>query len=131
MVSRNWRTFDSGNESVCRRRSAGPVIGALAGLGVGGTVGGLTGALIGLGMKRRYEGRIVRRGRYLFRYTAMVRSGCVSSEQASVFSGRQSHQGKSQCLVAWIAERRETEYLEPIDKTIFKDGEQVIGPQRK
>jgi hypothetical protein len=31
-------------------------------------------------------------------------------------------------LVAWIAERRETEFLIPIDKAIFKDGEQVIGP---
>jgi hypothetical protein len=31
-------------------------------------------------------------------------------------------------LVAWIAERRETEFLMPIDKAIFQDGEQVIGP---
>ena len=31
-------------------------------------------------------------------------------------------------LVAWIAGRRETEFLIPIDKAIFKDGEQVIGP---
>jgi len=31
-------------------------------------------------------------------------------------------------LVAWIAERREIEFLMPIDKAIFKDGEQVIGP---
>jgi hypothetical protein len=30
--------------------------------------------------------------------------------------------------VAWIAERREIESLMPIDKAIFKDGEQVIGP---
>jgi hypothetical protein len=34
-------------------------------------------------------------------------------------------------LVAWIAERREIEFLKPIDKAIFKDGEQVIGRQRK
>jgi hypothetical protein len=31
-------------------------------------------------------------------------------------------------LVAWIAERREIEFLMPIDKAIFQDGEQVIGP---
>jgi len=52
----------------------------------------------------------------------------VCSGKASVLSGRQSHQGKSQNLVAWIAERRETEFPKPIDKAIFKDGEQVIGP---
>jgi len=37
-------------------------MGALAGLGAGGTVGGLIGALVGLGMPeyeaRRYEGRV-------------------------------------------------------------------------
>jgi hypothetical protein len=31
-------------------------------------------------------------------------------------------------LVAWIAERKEIEFLMPIDKAIFQDGEQVIGP---
>src|SRR5262249_29133555 len=59
------------------------------------------------------------------------RRGCVSSKKASVFRGSQSHQGKSQDLVAWIAERRETEFLRPIDKAIFKGGEQAIGPQRE
>jgi hypothetical protein len=34
-------------------------------------------------------------------------------------------------LVARMAGRRETKSLKPIDKAIFKDGEQVIGPQRK
>jgi hypothetical protein len=42
--------------------AAGPIMAALAGLGVGGTVGGLTGALVGLGIPeyeaKRYEGRI-------------------------------------------------------------------------
>jgi hypothetical protein len=42
--------------------AAGPIIAALAGVGVGGTVGGVTGALIGLGIPeyeaKRYEGRI-------------------------------------------------------------------------
>jgi hypothetical protein len=31
-------------------------------------------------------------------------------------------------LVAWIAEHRETETLEFIDKAIFKDDERAIGP---
>jgi len=34
-------------------------------------------------------------------------------------------------LVAWIAGKREIEFLKPIDKPTFKDGEQAIGPQRK
>jgi hypothetical protein len=42
--------------------AAGPIVAALAGVGVGGTVGGVTGALIGLGIPeyeaKRYEGRI-------------------------------------------------------------------------
>jgi len=42
--------------------AAGPIIGALTGLGVGGTVGGIAGGLIGLGIPeyeaKRYEGRI-------------------------------------------------------------------------
>ena len=57
-----------------------------------------------------------------------IRRPEVCPGKASVLSGRQSHQGKSQNLVAWIAERRETEFPKPIDKAIFKDGEQVIGP---
>ena len=42
--------------------AAGPIMGALAGLGVGGAVGGLVGALIGMGIPeyeaKRYEGRV-------------------------------------------------------------------------
>jgi hypothetical protein len=42
--------------------AAGPIVAALSGAGVGGTVGGLTGALIGLGIPeyeaKRFEGRI-------------------------------------------------------------------------
>ena len=34
-------------------------------------------------------------------------------------------------LVAWIAERREIEFLMPIDKAICQDGEQVIGRKRR
>jgi hypothetical protein len=42
--------------------AAGPILGALAGLGVGGAVGGMVGALVGMGIPeyeaRRYEGRV-------------------------------------------------------------------------
>src|ERR1700752_5314115 len=46
--------------------AAGPIMAALAGMGVGGAVGGLTGALIGMGMPeyeaKRYEGRVTKGG---------------------------------------------------------------------
>ena len=42
----------------------------------------------------------------------------VCPAKAGVFSGRQSHQGKSQNPVAWIVRRKETESREPIDKAI-------------
>lgn len=46
--------------------AAGPIMAMLAGIGVGGAVGGLTGALIGLGIPeyeaKRYEGRIEKGG---------------------------------------------------------------------
>ena len=46
--------------------AAGPIMAALAGVGVGGAVGGLTGALIGLGIPeyeaKRYEGRMQKGG---------------------------------------------------------------------
>ena len=42
--------------------AAGPIMGALAGIGSGGVVGGIIGALVGLGIPefeaKRYEGRI-------------------------------------------------------------------------
>jgi hypothetical protein len=46
--------------------AAGPIVAALAGMGVGGTVGGVTGALVGFGIPeyeaKRYEGRVRRGG---------------------------------------------------------------------
>jgi hypothetical protein len=46
--------------------AAGPIMGALAGMGVGGAVGGFTGALIGMGIPeyeaKRYEGRLKKGG---------------------------------------------------------------------
>ena len=42
--------------------AAGPIVAALTGVGVGGTIGGIAGALIGMGIPeyeaKRYEGRI-------------------------------------------------------------------------
>src|SRR6202051_3805530 len=42
--------------------AAGPIVAALAGVGVGGAVGGITGALVGMGIPeyeaKRYEGRM-------------------------------------------------------------------------
>jgi hypothetical protein len=46
--------------------AAGPIMAALAGMGVGGTVGGFTGALVGMGIPeyeaKRYEGRMQKGG---------------------------------------------------------------------
>src|SRR5262247_2834116 len=46
--------------------AAGPIMAALAGIGVGGTVGGITGSLVGVGIPeyeaKRYEGRVKKGG---------------------------------------------------------------------
>src|SRR4051795_721900 len=46
--------------------AAGPIMAALAGVGVGGAVGGIVGALVGMGIPeyeaKRYEGRVVKGG---------------------------------------------------------------------
>jgi hypothetical protein len=42
--------------------------------------------------------------------------------------GDRPTEAKVRSLVAWIAGRRATEFPKPIDKAIFQDGEQVIGP---
>ena len=47
--------------------------------------------------------------------------------KADVFSGKQTHRGKSQNLVAWIAGRRETESLESIDKAIVRMASKSSG----
>ncbi len=60
--------------------AAGPIMGALAGLGVGGAVGGLVGALVGLGIPeyeaKRYEGRVNDGG-------ILVSVHCDSSDEVS------------------------------------------------
>jgi hypothetical protein len=51
---------------VHRRIAAGPVVAALAGMGIGGAVGGVAGALVGMGIPeyeaKRYEGRLQKGG---------------------------------------------------------------------
>jgi hypothetical protein len=58
--------------------AAGPIMAALAGVGVGGAVGGLTGALVGLGIPeyeaKRYEGRLQKGG-------ILVSVHCDTSEE--------------------------------------------------
>ena len=43
----------------------------------------------------------------------------VCPGKASLFSGKQAHQGKSLCPVAWMAAWSEIETLKPIDKAIL------------
>ena len=58
--------------------AAGPIMGALAGLGIGGAVGGLIGALVGMGIPeyeaKRYEGHVNAGG-------ILVSVHCDSSEE--------------------------------------------------
>jgi len=60
--------------------AAGPIVAALAGMGVGGAVGGVTGALIGFGIPefeaKKYEGRL-KKGAILFSVH------CDTSEQVT------------------------------------------------
>ena len=60
--------------------AAGPIMGALAGLGIGGAVGGLVGALVGMGIPeyeaKRYEGRVNDGG-------ILVSVHCESSDEIS------------------------------------------------
>jgi hypothetical protein len=44
---------------------------------------------------------------------------CVQSK-AGMFSGSQSHQGKSQSPVTWVAFVEETKRMKPTDKAIFR-----------
>ena len=64
--------------------AAGPIMGALAGLGIGGAVGGLVGALVGMGIPeyeaKRYEGRVNDGG-------ILVSVHCASSEEVSRAKG--------------------------------------------
>jgi len=58
--------------------AAGPIMAALAGLGVGGAVGGIVGALVGMGIPeyeaKRYEGRVKNGG-------TLLSVHCESSDQ--------------------------------------------------
>ena len=61
--------------------AAGPIMAALAGVGVGGTVGGVVGGLIGLGVPeyeaKRYEGRIQKGG-------ILLSVHCATSNEVSL-----------------------------------------------
>jgi len=58
--------------------AAGPIMAALAGMGVGGAIGGVTGALVGMGIPeyeaKRYEGRIQKGG-------ILLSVHCASSDE--------------------------------------------------
>jgi hypothetical protein len=61
--------------------AAGPIVAALAGVGVGGTVGGIVGALVGMGIPeyeaKRYEGAVKGGG-------TLLSVHCGTSEQVDV-----------------------------------------------
>src|SRR6202140_364361 len=58
--------------------AAGPIMATLAGLGVGGAIGGITGALVGMGIPeyeaKRYEGRLQKGG-------ILLSVHCTSSDE--------------------------------------------------
>jgi hypothetical protein len=58
------------------------------------------------------------------RYQVVVHG---ASRKADAFSGSQSHRGKSQSPVAWMAGWRETETLKPIDQPIARMGSESPG----
>jgi tetrahydromethanopterin S-methyltransferase subunit C len=70
--------------------AAGPIMSALAGLGVGGAVGGLIGALIGMGIPeyeaKRYEGRIKDGG-------VLLSAHCDTSEEIARAKDLLKHTG--------------------------------------
>ena len=51
----------------------------------------------------------------------------VCPGKASTFSGRQTHQGKSQNLVARSVRGKETELLKPDDKAIIRMVSEYLG----
>src|SRR5215468_5551986 len=63
MVSRHWCPDDPWSRALV---AAGPIMAALAGVGVGGAIGGITGTLIGMDIPeyeaKRYEGRVRKGG---------------------------------------------------------------------
>jgi hypothetical protein len=70
---------------------AGPIIPTLAGIGVGGTLGGVSRALIGLGTPyyeaKRYQGRIEKGGSF-YRCTAIVQIGRIKPNACSILLER-------------------------------------------
>jgi hypothetical protein len=63
---------------------AGPIMAAMAGVGVGGAVGGVTGALVGLGIPeyeaKRYEGFVKKRWNIIVCSRRQFRRSCKSKK---------------------------------------------------
>ena len=60
-----------------------------------------------------------------------VRKRCVQEcvqQRLARSAGEQTRRGKSQSPVAWMAGRRETDDLKPIDTATVKGGRRVTGP---
>ena len=51
----------------------------------------------------------------------------VRPAKAGMFSGRQSHRGKSQNPVAWVASVEETNRMKPTDKAIVRMVSELPG----
>src|SRR5262249_30265859 len=62
------------------------------------------------GARRRFDRRIGIGQR--------IRCGPVCPAKAGMFNGSQSHQGKSQSPVTWVASVEETKRMKPTDKAI-------------
>ena len=58
---------------------------------------------------------------------AIRTSGCVSSESWRVQWEVSPTGAKVRSPVAWIAERKETEFLKPIDEAVRRDGSESSG----
>jgi len=50
----------------------------------------------------------------------LILGALVRPAKAGIFSGSQSHQGKSQSPVTWVAFVEETKQMKPTDKAIFR-----------
>ena len=83
---------------------------------------------LNLGVKGKAHGRKAKASN---RTREIRLSGSVSRRKLVCSVRVSPTKAKVRNLVAWMAGRRETKSLKPIDKAICKEGEQVIGPQRK
>ena len=82
----------------------------------------------GAGLSRRYVGKAPSEMPAFQPYWGKPAVRKRDQEKQVCSVGDRPTKAKVRSLVAWIAGRRETEFPKPIDKAIFQDGEQVIGP---